>query len=211
MKATLYSHTRPLGTIDMKIIDESMGVVGGILTPNKDYFSLQPIFRRCLGTQNNEIENLKLNIQLENGCFLQPLGGFSILDLRETPNVISVEIPGSNYFNIFGKGEPTTFVEEPWAPLTIDAKLEFEKELNKEINLFREKKQFSNHPFAQNQFYAMARHTPDDDALFYAVSNTECQFAVIHLTWTGTPEKDPTFPTSQFYKSFDDFKKSWEE
>ncbi len=34
MKAIHYSNTSVLGTIDMKIIDESMGVVGGILTPN---------------------------------------------------------------------------------------------------------------------------------------------------------------------------------
>ncbi len=28
MKATLYSHDTPLGTIDMKEVDRSMGVVG---------------------------------------------------------------------------------------------------------------------------------------------------------------------------------------
>ncbi|WP_159456273.1 hypothetical protein [Chitinophaga eiseniae] len=41
MKATLYSHTVPLGTIEMKVTDESMGVVGGLITPNQAYFELQ--------------------------------------------------------------------------------------------------------------------------------------------------------------------------
>jgi len=62
MKATLFSHTKPLGTIEMKIIDESMGIVGGILTPNENYLIQQHIFRKSGGNYTDELQQLNLNV-----------------------------------------------------------------------------------------------------------------------------------------------------
>lgn len=209
MKATLFSHTKPLGTIDMKIVDESMGVVGGILTPNKSYLSLQQVFRNSAGRYNEELQQLNLNVQLENGCYLYPLGGYSIYDIEDFPDEISVDVVGSNFFNIFEthQGEPIgSFVEEPWYPISIETKYALERELNNEISRFKEDKKFSAHPYAQYDFYALASYGPDDDVLFYAVKANELQYAVIHLTWTGNSERNPEYPRNTFFKTFENFK-----
>lgn len=126
MKATLFSQTNPLGTIEMKILDESMGVVGGFLTPNENYLAQQHIFRKSGGRYTDELQQLNLNVQLENGCFLQPLGGYSIYDAEDFPEEISVDMIGSNFFTIFealDNNPPNFFVAEPWYPITIDTKL----------------------------------------------------------------------------------------
>lgn len=209
MKATVYSHTKPLGTIEMKIIDESMGVVGGFLTPNKNYLSLQQIFRKSGGRYNEELQQLNLNVQLENGCYLHPLGGYSIYDIEDFPDEISVDIVGSNYFNIFETldgNNPVSFVKEPWYPISIETKLALERELSNEISRFREDKKFNNHPYAQYDFFALASYGPDDDALFYAIGDKDYQFAVIHLTWAEKPDSNPAYPSSAFYDSFEEFK-----
>ncbi|MBC9933034.1 hypothetical protein [Chitinophaga qingshengii] len=201
MKAAFYSHTQFLGTIDLKITDESMGVVGGILTPTSEYFALQAIFRKCAGAHNAEIEQLVLNIQLENGCFLHAVGGYSILDAAAFPDEISIEVVGSNFFTFFDAIDNSNrpFVFPPWYPLTIETKLAIEKGLSRETGLFLQ----------DHQFLALAQHGPNDDVLFYVAGNSDCSFAVIRLTRTGRPETDPRYPMIRFYQSFDDFKKGF--
>ncbi|WP_341836108.1 hypothetical protein WJU16_25145 [Chitinophaga pollutisoli] len=209
MKATLYSHTKPLGTIEMKIVDESMGVVGGKLTPSKFYFSLQQIFRRSGGKYNEELQQLNLNLQLENGCYLHPLGGYSIYDIEDFPDEISVDVVGSNYFNIFETldgDNPISFVKEPWYSIAIETKFALESELSNEISRFRVDKKFSNHYYAEYDFFALASYGPDDDVLFYAVKNNELRYAIIHLTWTGNPEKNPAYPRCTFYNTYEELK-----
>ncbi|QJB31643.1 hypothetical protein HF324_09760 [Chitinophaga oryzae] len=206
MKATFYSNTKPLGTIDMKTIDQSMGVVGGRLTPNAAYFELQPFFRRSKGQYNNEIEQLTLNIQLENGCFLQPAGGFSIMDTTVFPDEITIEIVGSNYFMIFDTlddGPPSTFLTAPWHPLSIETKIALEDEVRRKVRSFG-----GNNLLAQHQYFALADFGPEDDVLCYVTGKNEYSFAVVHLTWTTNPDNSPSYPAIEFYRDFEDFKKA---
>ncbi|NIG55311.1 hypothetical protein [Chitinophaga sp. Cy-1792] len=213
MKATLYSHTTALGTIALKNIDASMGVVGGILTPNGSYFRYQRIFRDCHGTHNFEITDLGLNIQLENGCFLHASGGYSIHDIPEFPDEITVHVVGSNYFNIFSSltEDVLPFVHSVWTTITVETKMDLEEELEKEIRLFRRKKQFSHHPYANYRFYALARDERNDDVLFYAIGKGNIKFVVIHLTWIGQAETDPTWPSANWYLNWEEFAERMEE
>lgn len=186
-----------------------MGVVGGIFTPNENYLTQQHIFRKFGGRYADELLEMNLNVQLENGCFLQPQGGFSIYDIEDFPEEITVDLVGSNYFTIFktlDDNTPNFFVVEPWYSITIETKLALERELNREISRFKNDKKFINHPFAQYNFFAMANYGPDDDVLFYAIGDKDCQFAVIHLTWATNPESNPAYPRSTFYSSFEEFK-----
>jgi len=96
MKATLLSGLITLGVFDAKIIDESMGVIGGLLQPTEEYYKgYQRIFRNHLQKPDFEkIGKLQLRTVLPWEVEVKPLGGIVVTDLEEYANEITVEVCG---------------------------------------------------------------------------------------------------------------------
>lgn len=179
-----------------------MGVVGGIITPDNNYRKLQPLFRRSRGSFTPEMAELDLIVQLENGCYLIPLGALSINDYEEFPDEITLDVLGIQRHVIedfFLPPSPKPFLKEPWYPLDIKRKKVFEEELKKEISR-------NQHKLAGFTCTAYANYGPDDDVLFY-ISDKENDFAVVHLTWIQKPETSPAYPDSTYYSDFEEFVK----
>lgn len=209
MKAIFYSHANELGSLELKIIDQSMGVVGGLLSPTETYLKLQHIFRKSKGAFTADLEKLELNIQLENGCLLYPSGAFSIYDMEEAPEEITVDVTGLHYDvvnDFFVADPPKPFLTEPWYPLSVERKFTLEAELNREIGKDGFKVKVLKHPLSGSKCYAVAKHGPSDDVLFYVISKNSCSFVVVHLTWGESIDKTGEYPTTEFYEDFEEFR-----
>jgi hypothetical protein len=57
------------------------------------------------------------------------------------------------------------------------------------------------HPLRGQRLHAVARRVDCDDVLVVAGA----EVFVVHLTWRGTSEVDPRWPSTQRYASLDDF------
>ena len=78
----------------------------------------------------------------------------------------------------------------PWARVVKRGE-NLENELKKELT--------DTHPLFSLGVRAVAQRTDRDDVLF-EVNAPDFKFAVVHLTWTGEPEKDPQWPETHFIK-----------
>ncbi|MET7000816.1 hypothetical protein [Chitinophaga defluvii] len=215
MNATLFSNNIPLGTILLKVEDESMNVVGGILRPNEHYLGMQPIFRRANGLFTDELIALNLVVQLENRCYLIPEGGLSIYDLVEFPDEISLSVVAIQRHAMdvfFLSSQPLSFLKEPWYPIDIDQKIRYEAELDNEMGksiTIADKTYVSAEKHTLSQFtrHAYACFGPNDDVLFYISNKEESSptFAVVHLTWKQGVEISAKYPITTYYSDFDEF------
>jgi hypothetical protein len=90
MKSKIYSNKKLIGTSELQITDESMGVVSGKFIPNENYEEIRKTIWKFHDSNSNnifeELERLRINCQLENEIFLYPIGGFLITDLEDLPN-----------------------------------------------------------------------------------------------------------------------------
>ena len=197
-----------------------MGCVFGAFNANDSYFKdIQKSVWEIYST--NELDYKKWNslnfiVQLENGYFLNPKGGFTIEDLPDFPNEPKrIDIAGLEeriIENFFLQETARPFIEEPWETITIEQKITFEDELNKEIGLanrsffdiFKSNKE--KHILADFKFSALCKYGSSDDILFgVEKQGFDKQLAVIHLTWKGKTELE-NFPKIIFYKDLDEFK-----
>jgi hypothetical protein len=76
----------------------------------------------------------------------------------------------------------------PWEPILDGAALN--AELRAEI--------VAGHPLHGLAAAAVGRRTDCDDVLF-CVDHPLCTLAVVHLTWRGRPEPDPTWPHTRLF------------
>jgi hypothetical protein len=221
MKADVFSNEFLIGTADLKLSDESMGCVYGEFLPNQNYFDkVQQYVWRFWETNEPNYEEwiqLQLNVQLENGYFVYPIGGYTIEDIRDLQEEPKrIEIAGLYRHVIddfFKSGKPKELVGKPWQYVSISEKIAFENELKKELGVKIEKSFFDffigkpiNHILLDFHFSALCKDQRSDD-VFFVTSNEKSDngFAVVHLTWSGKKEyKD--FPLTHFYKDFADFK-----
>jgi len=60
------------------------------------------------------------------------------------------------------------------------------------------------HPLFGLDAYPIAQRTDADDVLFQFGINQPI-FAVVHLTWSGEPEPDNSWPTFESYTSMEDW------
>ncbi len=72
-------------------------------------------------------------------------------------------------------------------------------ELNKEIS--------SSHKLAGVDFKSLAKCKSNDDVLFIGEKNNEEFYVLVHLSWRGTTEENPEFPSFKLFESLEDFKK----
>jgi len=141
MKSKIYSNKKLIGTSELQVTDESMGVVSGKFIPNENYEEVRRTIWKFHNSNSeskfDELNRLRINCQLENEVFLYPMGGFLITDLEELLNEdLEFEAVG-NYRHIiednFLANPPKERIFEPWGYITIEQKISYEDELFKEI------------------------------------------------------------------------------
>ncbi len=221
MRADVYSNEILIGTTDLKLGDESMGCVYGEFVPNQNYFNkVQEIVWKFWETGKpnfQEWDLLRLNVQLENGYFLYPIGGYTIddiEDLREEPKQINIAGLYRHVIDDFFKSDkPKELVGNPWCYVSISEKIAFEDELKKELgvkvknyflDIFTDKP--NNHILLDFYYSALCKDQRNDDVFFVTHNqNSDNGFAVVHLTWSSKKEYE-NYPKTDFYKDFDDFK-----
>ncbi len=84
----------------------------------------------------------------------------------------------------------------PWHAISPAGKEAYEQELYSELS--------AEHPLHGMQVTAVGRTFRDDDVLF-VLHGTPCRLAVVHLTFTGTVESNPRWPTVQFFNDIEDW------
>jgi hypothetical protein len=221
VKAKVFSHRHLIGTTELQVGDETMGGIYGNFVPTEYYFDkIQKLVWEFWKTNSPDYKkwySLLLNVQLENGLFLFPKGGYTIDDVIELPNEPKrIDIVGVNskvLQDFLQTKPPRPFVEEPWNELQIQQKIAFEDDLKKELgigekSIFGFLKTSERHILFDSEFSAFCHDQRNDDVLFEIIKpEFEKQFALVHLTWTSKKEKEG-YPHTTLYSDFDDFKYS---
>ncbi len=219
LNSKIYSNKDLIGTAELQVSDASMGVLRGTFKPIEKYFEIVQkevwYFWNSKKVDYKRWKSLRFNVQLENGFFLSPIGGYTIEDSPEFPDEPkNIDIAGVHHQIItdFLETEPPrSFVEEPWAQLNIEQKLTFENELKMELpskksstRLF--KKHEPQHLLNGVNCSAICHDQRSDDVL-YEINGTNVQdcFALVHLTWKGESEVEG-YPNTKLYQDFDHFK-----
>ncbi|SFD86497.1 hypothetical protein SAMN05518672_103581 [Chitinophaga sp. CF118] len=221
MRATVYSNTLIIGDTDLQVGDESMSCVFGNFIPANDYYKFVQKSVWEFGSTNKpdykKWHSLNINVQLENGSFLHPIGGYSFDDIEEfSVETIRIDIAGISRHIIedfFKSDPPKLFVEDPWMTINIEQKLLFETELQKEIKNASSEywglvKSTRKHILTDYECSAVCKNIQSDDILFSIHNNntSDKSYALVHLTFSGKQEGKPKFPLTTLFDSFDAFK-----
>lgn len=206
MLANVYSAKNLIGQADLQPGDITMGGVYGQFIPNEHYFSgvreVVQLFNSDRKKGYTQWQELQLNVQLENGYFLHPLGGYTFDDLEELPEgPVSLEIAGvdTRIIEDFILAVPSRpFIEEPWETLNINQKIAFERQLKKEVA--------PAHILAGIECSALCKEGGSDDVLFAVNGMDDKSYALVHLTWTNNLDNEGRYPQVILYESYDDFK-----
>ena len=83
----------------------------------------------------------------------------------------------------------------PWVPVDPYDSVRFEGEYAVEIG--------RQHPLYGVPVKAIARRVDRDDALFQLLRHL-CDYAVVHLTWSGQEEENPAWPSCDLYTNTND-------
>jgi hypothetical protein len=222
MNAKVYSHEKLIGTVLLQVGDEQMGGVFGEFLPHENYYKdIQKVVWEFWKTSTPNYalwHSLRFNVQLENGYFIFPEGGFTFDDISEMPNEPKrMDIAGVDSESIeeFFLHKKQQFVIEPWIKLTIAQKISFEDELRRELGLNAKKNLLSTilrskrkHILSGFEFSAVCKNERNDDVLFQIrKSDTHMKFALVHLTWISKKESKD-YPITSFYNNFEQFKLS---
>lgn len=223
MLAEVYSRKQLIGTVELKAGDTSMGHVYGDLIPNPFYFKLvqNHVYYFWQNPKPNQAvwAKLLLNVKLNNGLFLFPVGGLTISDFQDYPDEpIRIDIAGldSDVINDFITTDiPKVFVEDPWETISISSKLDLENELRKELGIIGKQKSLLfrlfrkdnyKHILSDCAFSAVCKNGQNDDVLFSIHNrNLKEKYALVHLTYRGSQEQDG-WPYTHLFKNFGDFK-----
>ena len=111
--------------------------------------------------------SLNFNVQLENGYFLHPQGGYEIQDYKEFPEEpLQVRTAGIHWHifeDYFIHNRP--FLNDSWRKITIEEKLDFETKYQKETSLVK-----------KLSFYVNYLHEPIFSALALNLETKEVVF-----------------------------------
>ncbi len=90
------------------------------------------------------------------------------------------------------------YIKEPWELIDSSLCEKIKEELSKEIN--------NEHPLHNVNCEPVAKRIDSDDTLF-RINPHLCEYAVVHLTWSGKKETDPKWPYVEFFTDTDDLNK----
>lgn len=221
MTASVYSNTTLIGHADLQVGDESMGCVFGDFVPTEDYYKFVQKSVWDFGTTNKpdykKWHSLNINVQLENGYFVHPTGGYTFDDTEELPDETKrIDIAGlfrhiiEDFFKI---DPPRPFVVEPWETITIEQKVLFDAELQREIkrasnSFFGIKKSTDKHILSGYECSAICKNGQTDAVLFSIHNNkgSDKCYALVHLTFIDKIADNTAFPIPILFDSFDAFK-----
>jgi hypothetical protein len=97
MKGFLYIDNYKLGEVDFKIIDESMGGIGGVLIANDDYKKYQPIIQEHYEKSGiSNMDDFSFRILLADKTELIPMGGVGVTDSKDFDEIY-VELTGLDF------------------------------------------------------------------------------------------------------------------
>ena len=82
----------------------------------------------------------------------------------------------------------------PWQAISVKGREAYENELQLELTF--------GHPLYGVKLRAVGRVCDGDDILFQLYDHP-AQLAVVHLTFTGRPEREPRWPSVVFYSDLD--------
>ncbi|WP_316768923.1 hypothetical protein [Pedobacter frigiditerrae] len=215
MNATIYSHKSVIGTAQLQVSDESMGGVFGLFIPNDNYYKdIQKYIWEFWAANKPDYQkwnSLRINVQLDNGLFLFPYGGYTFGDSPDFPDEPKrIDIAGVDISILrFSKD----ILLEPWFTVDIEQKLYFEDELAREITPIKSFfsllsfDKMDNHILVGAEISTFAKYEPNDDVLFAVKRKGEnSMLASVHLTWINRKnEQSSDFPTTHFYSDFNDF------
>ncbi|OJJ15311.1 hypothetical protein BKI52_38495 [marine bacterium AO1-C] len=210
MKAKVYSNQYLIGEANLRFYDEGMGVLIGEFEGNQNYFEhIQRHVWEFWETETPDYDtwlSLNFNVQLDNGYFVFPVGGYIFSDIQEIMDVpCQIDIAGVDWHIIqdyFKISPPKPFLEGSWESLTIKQKLKLEQELKKALGL--DKGNSTNHLLTQYQFSALC-HQLDEVVFSLYSSNPELRYkyALVHLTGRDKQvQKD--CPYTLFFEEFED-------
>lgn len=142
MKGFFYSNKFLIGEIDYaneirSKTEIGMGGICGDFLPNENYNLIRSYVQNWNDLTLNDHSkrdwskwySLKFNVQLENGYFLDPAGGFEIQDFTEFPvEPLQVRTAGihSHIFEDYFKGNKK-FLDKYWRKISIEEKFKFEE------------------------------------------------------------------------------------
>ncbi len=197
MQGRIYSHKVLIGTTEFKNSFGSMGHMYGDFKPTEAYMSIKNQVQEFFASANRDFEkwdSLRFNVQIENGHFIFPAGGYEIYDSPEYPDEPMefhiAGVPAYVYEDYFENNKD--FLIEPWDTLTIEQKIDFEDELLRETTL------------TELGFTALAKHRLENDILFF-IGQSLTPFAVINLRFREKLEAGEVFSVKNYYPEFDDF------
>jgi len=202
VKAKIFSHRQLIGTTELQV-GEAMGGISGTFIPTEIYFDkIQKVVWEFWQTNKPDYKkwhSLRLNVQLENGIFLFPQGGYTIDDRKELPNepkqIDIVGVDNKVLQDFILTNPPRHFVDEPWNELQIEQKITFEDELTKELGInensfFDFISKQKKHILIGCEFSAFCHDQRNDNVLFEMRKHgLHKQFVLVHLTWTSKKEK----------------------
>lgn len=197
-----------------------MGCVFGDFMPTENYYSnVQKLVWSFNSTNKPDYTKwkaLNINVQLENGYFLHPAGGYTFDDIEaysnETIRINVAGLFGHVIEDFFRTESKRLLIEGPWETISIEQKILFENELQKEIkrhpgSFFGWIKPTTEHILSGYECAAICKFKPADDILFAIHKNgSDEMYAVVHLTFSGKKEENIAFPSTTLYDSFDAFK-----
>ena len=215
MKGLFYSNQMFIGELDYSNEVRNKTEIGmegicGYFSPNENYDLIRDEVQEWNDSQWNNSQkrdwskwySLNFNVQLENGYFLLPEGGYEIYDYKDFPEeplqVITAGIHSHIFEDYFIQNKP--FLKEPWRKITIEEKFNLEEKYQKETSLVKKLSFFLNY-FYEPKFSALAFNEKTEEVLF-ATSwvKTGC-FSIVNFA-----QKDEKGnPKFEFYNSFGEF------
>jgi hypothetical protein len=113
VKGILYIDETAIGEVSFKVIDLSMGAIGGDLIPNNAYKRFQSIIQACVekkGIANTDDLNLK--ITLVDNTVINPAGGIGVTDVPDFEDIF-VEAAGIDFeiINLIGENRFDNFLK----------------------------------------------------------------------------------------------------
>jgi hypothetical protein len=91
------------------------------------------------------------------------------------------------------------YIKEPWELIDSSIATSIKTELSEEIDN-------NKHPLNQVACNPIAKRMDKDEVLL-RINPHLCEYAIVHLTWSGKQEKGPKWPHVDFFTDIDDLNK----